>query len=111
MPRQAARGAFRHNKAWYEEIQQAMPSPIPRIHASLRQISGCADGEKSYDGEHGNGILTEAVVNVPGEGRSNDHQSFFDAIHARMPKWQKPVMMTIGEPDDRFDAQRPLSIG
>ena len=111
MPRNAARSTFEQNRPTYSEIQRALPNPMPRIKATVRQLSGCSDGEKSYDGKNKNGIFTEALTKTfDGGSFDGDYLAFYKAIHARMPVWQKPVTMVIGAPNTEFDRQRPLIV-
>ena len=111
MPREAARATFREQRGRYARIQRALPDPMPRIRASIRQLSGCADGQKSYDGQQGHGIFTDAVSTTLREGGGTaGYRAFYEALHARMPDWQKPAMLTVGAPDPAFDAEAPLTI-
>jgi hypothetical protein len=111
MPRKAARSTFKDNKSMYAEIQYALPSPMPPIQATVRQLSGCVDGQKSYDGENQNGLFTETVVRTFNGGQfEGDYGAFFKAIHKQMPVWQKPATLVAGAPNKAFDRQKPLSV-
>jgi hypothetical protein len=104
MPRDAARSTMR-------QIQRALPKPMPRIKATLWQISGCDDGQKSYDGKNNHGVFTEALTKTLDAGRfEGDYLAFFKAVHAAMPVWQKPVKLDVGRPNAEFNRQRPLVI-
>jgi hypothetical protein len=111
MPLRAARTTYKDNKTWYSEIQRAMPDPMPSILATVRQFSGCTDGNKSYDGKNNNGLFTETLARTfDGGNFDGDYVAFFKAIHTAMPDWQKPATLVTGASNEEFDHQQPLFV-
>lgn len=110
MPREQSQETFRKNKAFYDEIQYQLPSPPPRIRATVRLMSGCQDDQLSYEGKN-NGRFTEALRSVWADAAFNgNHEQFHKIIVDNMPERQKSNHLIIGIPNEHWDSQRPFTI-
>jgi hypothetical protein len=113
-PKSVLRRVYMANRAFYDRIQLATkveltgrPSPLA---CTVRLLSGCMDGELSYDGEE-NGEFTAALLATWDFGRfRGNYASFHRAIVQRITTPQTPQHNVIGRHDPAFDAQRPFAI-
>jgi hypothetical protein len=110
MPPDAATRTYQRNKAFYDELQAAIPAVGGAIKATVRLISGCHDNQLSSDGTF-NGLFTSTLLRVwHGGGFQGNYVEFHEAIVRLMPPDQTPQHSVIGKPDQAYDAQRPFQI-
>lgn len=110
MPRDVAKSTARSNHDFYAELQYALPSPRPPIHATVRLISGCQEDEQSFEGP-ANGRFTEAMKEAYANGKfDGDYDAFHHAIRELVKKKQTPNHVVQGEPNASYDKQRPFTI-
>lgn len=105
---------YERNKAAYDRMQQLVgPSASARssVAASIILISGCQDGESSFD----NGIAGE-FTNALKTAWADDafvgsYRQFYEAIVAGdLDPKQNPKYYCIGAPNPAFEVQRPFTI-
>lgn len=113
MPRQAAIDTQKANRSFYAAIQQALPRPHPRIHATVRLLSGCQENQESF-GNATTGRFTAAVKQVFDNGAfRGDYEAFYSQLVktvALAMHPQTPNHVVIGAPNRVYDRQVPFTI-
>jgi hypothetical protein len=110
MPRDAAIAAMRKNRAFYESLQLNLPSPRPKIRATVRLLSGCQDDQLSYEHE-GNGMFTKALKKSWADGSfEGNYADLHKAIIGSMWEKQRPNHLVIGSPNAAYDSQKPFAL-
>ena len=110
MPRDAAVRTFRENRDFYTDLQLQIPDPRPRIHATVRLISGCQDDQLSAE-VFGSGRFTRALKRLWSDGAFvGCYADFHREICALLPSTQQPVHTVLGPPNPSYDEQRPFTI-
>lgn len=110
MPRDVAKATARNNKQFYADLQYALPNPRPKIHATVRLLSGCQEDELSYE-VGGNGRFTHAVKQTFSDGAfDGNYRAFHRAIRDMVKEKQRPNHVVRGVPNKAFDEERPFKI-
>jgi hypothetical protein len=115
MPVDAAAKTYRKNAEFYDEVRRRIaPPPGAKeggsINASVRLISGCQDHEFSFDGPF-NSAFTAALLKVWAAGAfQGDYDAFHHQICRELSR-QTPNHFMVGTLDQRYDRQRPFTIG
>ena len=107
-----AKETFETNEAFYKKLAQEVNSlPISKVpvKASVKQISGCQDTEYSYTGET-NSAFTKVLRDIWDEGSfSGNYKAFYLQIRENLFR-QHPNLLSVGEDNPEFDAQKPFEI-
>lgn len=114
MPWDYVRKTYYKNKDFYDAIQrnpQLKSSPAD-VNASVLQISGCQEKQKSLVYPlASNSLFTEKLRQVWDNGAFNgDYHDFCKSIIDLMPPNQTPNYLPIGKNNPAFEAQVPLTI-
>lgn len=110
LPPDVASETYRIHSSLYDEIQGSHASgEEAAIPAAVVFMSGCAEGQLAVDGSP-NGLFTAALLRVWDRGGfKGDYRAFVNAITARMPPTQSPVLTQRGS-GKPFVRQRPFSL-
>lgn len=111
MPPDVAQRVYREHQKFYDGLQaSAKKGSKSMVTASVLLISGCQDNQESSDGTF-NGLFTGTLLRVWKQGKfEGSYRSFHKAIGTRMPPIQSPQYFVTGQPDPKFDAQRPFTV-
>jgi hypothetical protein len=110
VPREVEEATYRAHKALYDGIQQANPlGDQVGVGASVLLISGCQDNQFSRDGDR-NGLFTQRLREVWGDGFSASHRAFYRAISDLMPPDQTPNYFRVGLLNPVFERQTPFTL-
>ncbi len=111
MPRRYQDKVYAENRELYDGIQASVPAGEKvEIGASALLISGCQDNQTSLDGDR-NGLFTQTLKAVLADGGGRlGHRSLWKKVVARMPPWQTPNFMVVGQPNRAFERQRAFTV-
>lgn len=107
MPRDVAGAVYEAKKKEYDEIQDALPRPRPRLNASVLLISACKDDELAGDGKR-NGHFTEALKTVWAQGKfDGDYRDFHVQITHELETDYEEAVARAGGDATKVNKQTP----
>lgn len=113
MPSDVAPVVYMKNKNFYNKILKAHKNKKRMdvtIKATILLISGCQDNQTSEDGFF-NGLFTSRLKKVWNNGKfKGDYRKFHGQIVKKMPPYQSPNYVTLGEANKEFEGQMPFTI-
>jgi hypothetical protein len=110
MPRHIADQVYKNNKEFYEAIRKKIPPKKRKINASVLSLTACQDNQVAEDGKK-NGKFTATLLQVWDNDKfKGDYKSFHRKIVERMPPYQTPNLLAIGDNTDNFLTRRPFEI-
>lgn len=113
MPFDVSGVIYQKNKTFYDKIikdHKNKKRADVNIKATILLISSCQDNQLSADG-YFNGLFTGKLKKIWNNSKfKGDYRKFHGQIIKRMPPWQSPNYVVLGEPDKKFESQKPFTI-
>jgi hypothetical protein len=110
MPWNIAEQVYKNNKEFYDSIKKKIPPEKRKINAAVLSLTACQDNQAAEEDDN-NGVFTAALRQVwDGGNFTGDYKGFHRKIVERMPPYQTPNLLAIGDNTDNFLTRRPFEI-
>jgi hypothetical protein len=110
MDRDLAASVYLQNRDFYDGLSNRDVVKSSDIKATVLLLSGCQDNQYSYDGTF-NGQFTGALEHTWNGGRfTGNYHQFHKQIKMKLPDYQTPNMLIIGNLSHDFSDQIPFTI-
>lgn len=94
----------------YRGVQGTTAGESAKLGARVLLLSGCQDNQTSADGER-NGAFTAALREVWADGSyRGGYRRFLTSIKRKLPPWQSPNYLAMGESARGFEREQPFRI-
>lgn len=113
MPWDLASAVYSKNKAFYDAIlndKSTKKRQDAAINANIILLASCMDNQTSAAGFF-NSLFTAQLKSTWNGGKfQGDYLKFHGSILRKMPSYQSPCYVTLGEPNKVFEKQSPFTI-